>query len=339
MKKLRVNAQNGNYIIDIGKDLLSDALNNIEGKYAVITDNNVYSLYKEKINKNVPVIILEAGEASKNFDVLEDILNRLLKLGLDRSDTLAAFGGGVVGDITGFAASIYKRGINLIQLPTTLLAQVDSSVGGKTAVNLQGGKNMAGTFYQPKRVIIDTEVLNSLDTRQYAAGMAEVIKYGYIASLSLYNNLLNNKIELENIIYECCSIKADIVENDPFDKGERMKLNYGHTLGHAIETTAGYGKYLHGEAVALGVCLAAYLGERLNISPKGLYEQTKELNKKYNLPNETDKALLAQALSLISADKKAVHGIIHMILIDKIGHSVIEPVRIGDIQNILGELC
>lgn len=338
MKKLCVEARNGVYNIDIGKDLLKDAFNSIDGNYAVITDSNVYPLYKDKIDDDTPVIVIDAGEDSKNFTVLEDVLNKLLKLGLDRSDTLVAFGGGVVGDLTGFAASIYKRGINFIQIPTTLLAQVDSSVGGKTGVNLKGGKNMAGTFYQPKRVVIDTDALNTLDKRQYAAGMAEVIKYGYIASKTLYENLLNDNIKTEDMIFECCSIKADIVENDPFDKGERMKLNYGHTLGHAIETTAGYGKYLHGEAVALGMCLAAYLGERLNISPIGLCEQTKEINKKYNLPYKIDNSLLKHALLHIGSDKKAKHGVIHMILIDEIGHSVIEPVSSEDIQSILGEL-
>lgn len=338
MRTIPINAQNGQYNIDIGRNLLSKEFENINGKYAIITDSNINGYYGYLLPKDVPVIVIEAGESSKNFNTLEDILNNLLDYGLDRKDVLVAFGGGVVGDITGFAASIYKRGINLVQIPTTLLSQVDSSVGGKTAVNLKSGKNMAGTFYQPKRVIIDCDVLNTLDERQYAAGMAEVIKYGYIASKSLYDNLLAGNILIEDIIYECCSIKADIVESDPFDYGERMKLNYGHTLGHAIETAAGYGAYLHGEAVALGMCLAAYLGEKLNISQTNLFEKTKELNKKYNLPYEVDKILINNALEYIGSDKKAEHGIIRLILIDKIGHAVIEPVSVKDIQTIIGEL-
>jgi 3-dehydroquinate synthase len=254
---------------------------------------------------------------------------------MNRDDTLVALGGGVIGDIAGFAAAVYKRGISFVQAPTTLLAMVDSSVGGKVAVNLPGGKNMAGAFYQPEAVFADVRVLDTLDSRQYAAGMAEVIKYGYIADNRLLEKLKRNEYEIESVIYDCCSIKAAYVEEDPYDKGIRMQLNYGHTIGHAIETAAGYGKYLHGEAVAVGMLAAARMGERLGISPAGLADETAGLLKQYGLPHTLDRALLAKAADTIARDKKAAGGKVDFVLIDKPGHATTKKLDIETITEYM----
>jgi 3-dehydroquinate synthase len=224
----------------IGKGIINDAIAENYGNHAVITDKNVARLYAGKLDaKNI--IELEPGEGSKSFAELERILDFMLDEGINRNDAVVAIGGGVVGDIAGLAAAIFKRGIDFIQVPTTLLAMVDSSVGGKVAVNLSGGKNMVGAFYQPKAVYADISTLDTLNERQYAAGMAEVIKYGYIADADMLASLKEKSFDVESIIFDCCSIKADYVAKDPFDTGVRMQLNYGHTIGHAIETAAGYG--------------------------------------------------------------------------------------------------
>lgn len=335
--ELKVNAANGSYAIEIGNKLLGAYQPDAFKRYVVITDKNVYGLYGKAFDPK-RCIVLPAGEQSKNFNTLKKILDQLLVLGIDRSDAVIALGGGVVGDIAGFAAAIFKRGTKLIQIPTTLLAQVDSSVGGKTAVNLEGGKNMVGTFYQPNLVIADTDVLKTLDKRQYAAGMAEVIKYGYIADEEMYSSLKAGEYEIEKIVYYCCQIKASIVEKDPFDTGERMKLNYGHTIGHAIESAAGYGTLLHGEAVAVGMVYAAWVGECLGISPEGLTQDTKELVQKMGLPDSVDTPILKKALAYLAADKKAEDGKINFVLIDKVGHAVLEKLKIADIQKIVKEL-
>ncbi len=334
--KLKVNAVNGSYDIKIGGGLISADILSAYTNYAVITDENVLKLYGGHFDPE-KTIVLKPGEESKSFENLHMILERLLGMGLNRGDAVVALGGGVVGDIAGFAAAVYKRGARFVQIPTTLLAQVDSSVGGKVAVNLDGGKNMAGAFYQPEVVIADTDALSSLDARQYAAGMAEVIKYAYIADAELYVKLKEGGGDISDIIHTCCAIKADIVEQDPFDHGLRMILNYGHTIGHALETAAGYGKFLHGEAVALGMVYAALIGEKLGISPGGLMEDTKALVSLYDLPYTVESGILKAALGYISADKKAERDGISFIFIDSVGSAVIKKVETEKILNILGE--
>ncbi len=334
--KLRVNAQNGAYDIRIGSGLIADEALIGYDRYAVITDDVVYPLYGGRFERE-QCYILPAGEASKNMREYEGILEFLLKRNLGRTDAVVALGGGVVGDIAGFAAATFKRGVGFVQVPTTLLAQVDSSVGGKVAVNLPGGKNMAGAFYQPSSVIADTDTLKTLDKRQYAAGMAEVIKYAYIASAPLHTMLAEQKFEIEQVIYDCCAIKAKYVEQDPFDKGVRMQLNYGHTFGHAIEAAAGYGAYLHGEAVAMGMALAAYVGERLSVSPGGLARDTAALLKAYGLPHEVDGKLKDKLAGYLGTDKKAEHGAVDFILIDRIGHAAIQKIALTELAKLLKE--
>lgn len=334
MQKLQVKADNGTYDICIGEGVLSQW--EPDKDYAVITDRNIYEKHKDKFPKEAYAAILEPGEQTKNLSDVEKILDALAERGVDRSAALVAFGGGVVGDITGLAAALYKRGIRFIQVPTTLLAQVDSSVGGKVGVNLLSGKNLAGVFLQPEVVLIDTRMLETLPPREFAAGMAEVIKYAFIASAPLYEKLMERSVPMEDMIAECCAVKARYVEQDPYDTGVRMQLNYGHTLGHAIESAAGYGQYLHGEAVAIGMVYAARIGEMLGISPAGLTEKTQALVQMYDLPSEVPADLLKAALEYLGNDKKVVDGKIQFVLIDEIGHAKTVGLTTSEIAQMLG---
>lgn len=338
MRNVFVDADNGRYDIVIGSGILSDEPLREYTDYAVVTDDVVYPLFGNSFPE-AKWIVLPSGEASKSIQNLEMIYQKLMEYEIDRKGAVAALGGGVIGDITGFAAATFKRGIAFVQYPTTLLAQVDSSVGGKVAVNLPGGKNMVGAFYQPAAVVADTQTLETLDARQYAAGMAEVIKYAYIYDERLYEILMEGSAEIDGIVGRCCEIKADYVKRDPYDTGIRMQLNYGHTIGHAIETVAGYGTFLHGEAVAMGMVYAAKLGEVLGISPKGLAENTQILLEKYHLPVSAEPGILEEALGILLADKKAEGGFIHFILIDQIGHAITQKLKAREIQKIIKELC
>lgn len=337
MEKVQVNADNGSYEILIGKDILNDSYLKAFTNYAVITDEIVYSLYKERF-PDAKFIVLKAGETSKSMENLEFIYDRLMEFKMDRGGILAALGGGVVGDICGFAAATFKRGIRFVQYPTTLLSQVDSSVGGKVAVNLKSGKNMVGAFYQPVAVFADTDTLQTLDKRQYAAGMAEVIKYAYIADSKLHQDLQHGGETIDTIVKRCCEIKADYVRQDPYDTGIRMQLNYGHTIGHAIETVAGYGRFLHGEAIAIGMVYAARLGEALGISPGGLAQDTISLLRKYGLPVMLEKDILLDALQILLSDKKAEGGDIYFVLIDRVGHAITRKLPLDVIQKTVKEM-
>ena len=334
--KLEVNAPYGKYDIVFEKNIIGEQLIRSYQNYVVVTDSNVAELYGRRFAAERQMV-LEPGEQSKDMKHLEKILAFLNETGIDRDGVVVALGGGVVGDITGLAASLYKRGIQLIQIPTTLLAQVDSSVGGKVAANMPWGKNMIGAFYNPSVVYIDTSVLDSLDKRQYAAGMAEVIKYAYIADNELYSDLCEGNDDIDSIVYRCCVIKKRYVEEDPFDTGARMELNYGHTLGHAIEAAAGYGTFLHGEAVAIGMVYAAMIGERQGVSPKGLINNTIEMLEKYELPSRIEKDLLYRAIELLGTDKKILDGKINFILLEEIGRAVRIPLRINEVAAILKE--
>ena len=336
MQNIRVDAVNGQYDIKIGSGELKKLASYLAPfhKVLIVTDENVFSHY-EQVIKNYPVLVVPAGEHSKSHEILLKIYDELLQSGMTRADAVVAFGGGVVGDLAGFAAASFKRGMQFVQIQTTLLAQVDSSVGGKVGVNLPGGKNMVGAFYQPDLVVADMDTLDTLPPREVAAGMAEIIKYGYIADKILYSRLKEQKASREEMVYTCCSIKAGYVKKDPFDLGVRMQLNYGHTMGHAIETVSGYGKYLHGEAVAIGMCLAARIGERLGISPKGLAEGTQELVELYGLPSQTDEQTLKDACDVLMRDKKVKDGNIQFVLIDKIGHAVLENLKPEGIAGLI----
>ncbi|GFO71472.1 3-dehydroquinate synthase [Bathymodiolus japonicus methanotrophic gill symbiont] len=311
----------------------------------IVTNETIAPLYLEQVSKHLQqyqleVVVLADGEQYKNLVTMEHIFAALLGKRFSRNSTIIALGGGVVGDISGFAAACYQRGIAFIQIPTTLLAQVDSSVGGKTGVNHALGKNMIGAFYQPQCVIIDVNVLQTLDDRQLAAGLAEVIKYGLIRDASFFSWIESNiesllardQNALTYIIEQSCRNKAEIVASDERESGVRAILNLGHTFGHAIETGMGYGRYLHGEAVAIGTCQAADLSRRMGWLNDEDVSRVVALFQKAGLPTEPPTDLSAEEfIKLMAVDKKNVDGDIRLILLKKIGEaslpvSVEEPV-------------
>jgi 3-dehydroquinate synthase len=350
MKLLTVALNNGrSYPIYIGSGLLNQGellTQHIQSKQVAIVSNvTVAPLYLAKLQTSLQsyqleTIILPDGEQYKTLQYLEQIFDQLLTHKFSRNATIIALGGGVIGDMTGFAAACYQRGIAFIQIPTTLLAQVDSSVGGKTGVNHALGKNMIGAFCQPQCVIADADVLDSLDDRQLAAGLAEVIKYGLIRDpeflLWLENNmprlLARDKAALAYAIERSCLNKAQVVSEDEFETGVRATLNLGHTFGHAIETGSGYGQYLHGEAVAIGICLAADLSKRLNWLTKQDFARIIALIKAAQLPILPPAEMSAERfIALMSVDKKNIDGKIRLILLEALGKATL-PVYVEQSQ-------
>ncbi len=351
MEKLRVNIPKREYDIIIDKDILKNTgeyINKVFNgeKIAVVTDSNVGPLYADKVLGSLDaagfktcLITVPAGEKSKCSDCLLRLYDEMLAFGLTRSDLIIALGGGVVGDLTGYAAASLLRGIPYVQIPTTLLAQVDSSVGGKVAIDLPQGKNLVGAFNQPKAVIIDTECLKTLEPRVLSDGMAEVIKYGAIKDKNLFELLegIKNTQELfakiDKIIYNCCDIKRQVVEEDEFDKGGRMILNFGHTFGHAIEKQYNYETYTHGEAVGVGMRMACEYGERLGITPKGTAERMLKILESYNLPTdiEISKTELSEA---VAVDKKGEGSKINLILLKEIGDVLIRKFEKSEFLEI-----
>jgi 3-dehydroquinate synthase len=337
MKKLLVELGDRSYPIYIGAGLLNQPellSQHIKARQVVIVSNaTIAPLYLDKVLKNLPnfdveTVILPDGEQFKTLEYVTHIFDKLLACKFSRNSTLIALGGGVIGDMGGFAAACYQRGIAFLQIPTTLLAQVDSSVGGKTGVNHPLGKNMIGAFYQPQCVIADADVLDTLDDRQLSAGLAEVIKYGLIRDIKFFEWLENNinellardKKALAYAIEQSCLNKAEIVAEDETETGVRATLNLGHTFGHAIETGTGYGTYLHGEAVAIGTCQAADLSRRKGWLNDADVERIIALFKKCNLPAYPPKEIDSDRfIELMSVDKKNVNGQIRLILLTKIG--------------------
>ncbi len=340
MEKIRVELAERSYNIFIGSNTLEgigDKLKLFElgPKIAIVSNPTVFQLYGERVLESVKkagfdllTVIIPDGEEYKNLLWVQHIYDELLRHKLDRLSALIALGGGVIGDITGFAASTYMRGISYIQIPTTLLAQVDSSVGGKTGVNHKLGKNMIGTFWQPRLVWIDAETLKTLPKRELLAGIAEVIKYGVIQDKELFDflevnrdKILNlDKDALTHIIKRSCEIKAEVVSKDEREAGLRAILNYGHTVGHAIETVTEYKKYLHGEAVAIGMCIEARLSQMLNFIDRDQVFRIRGLIDFYGLPSQVPADLdLNSMFSSIQLDKKAVAGELKFILPEKIG--------------------
>ena len=286
----------------------------------------------EKIGCLVEHVLLPDGEQYKTLDSLNLIFTALLKANHGRDTTIVALGGGVIGDVAGYAAASYQRGVRFIQIPTTLLAQVDSSVGGKTAVNHELGKNMIGAFYQPSAVIVDTLTLNTLPKREVNAGLAEVIKYGAILDFPFFQWLeqhIDNLVALDQnalqqCIARCCQLKADIVARDETEKGDRVLLNLGHTFGHAIETYLGYGNWLHGEAVSAGCMMAAALSEKLgDLTPHDVARLEKLLTRA-NLPTVSPDGMTAQDyLPLMMRDKKVLNGKLRLVLLKALGQAYV----------------
>ena len=341
MQTLTVDLGDRSYPIHIGSGLLKHPAliqDHIQGATtAIVSNETIAPLYLEALHqitapyKNTDVILPD-GEKYKTLEVEQQIFTDMLSARCDRKSTLLALGGGVVGDMTGFAAACYQRGIHFIQVPTTLLAMVDSSVGGKTGVNHPLGKNMIGAFHQPQCVLIDIDTLDTLDDQQLSAGLAEVIKYGFIRDPAFLDWLDNNmqkllqrdKEALAYAIYRSCQHKAEIVAADEREAGQRALLNLGHTFGHAIETGMGYGEWLHGEAVAVGMVMAAELSQKMGwIEPEDV-ERVRQLLLKANLPIEPPKEISAEQFAqLMSIDKKVQDGVLSLVLMQSYGESIV----------------
>lgn len=319
----------------------------------IITDSHVEEPYANRAAESlaaagaaVDLLVVEPGEQTKSTDSAAWLWQKLLEVGTDRKSVIVAVGGGVVGDLAGFVAATFARGLAFFQVPTTLLAQVDSSVGGKVGVNLPGAKNMVGAFWQPAGVLIDTDVLASLPEREYRAGLAEVVKYGMILDAEFFAYLeahapgLNTRSAdvLAYTIARCCRLKADVVEQDEREEtGLRAVLNYGHTFGHALEAVTGYDAWLHGEAVAIGMTCAARLAERLGrIGPELLRRQTALLGA-LQLPVEVGRADHQDLLAAMQRDKKVEHGRLRFVLPARLGHvEVVDGVPLAEVAAALG---
>jgi len=340
MKTLSVALPGREYDILIERGLLAQAGERIRAvlpkaaKLAVVTDSNVESLYSKTVLDSLTsagyeaaLFPIPAGEESKNPSQLVRLWEGFMEFGLTRTDGVAALGGGVVGDLAGFAAATILRGVDFVQIPTTLLAQVDSSVGGKVAVDLKAGKNLAGAFYQPKLVLMDPEVLNTLDLPEFTDGMAEVVKYGCIRDAGFFDFLAarpdRKKLmqEIEHILYTCCEIKRQVVMEDERDTGLRMILNFGHTLGHAYELAGHYVEWSHGEAVAAGMCAAARLGVALGVTPEELPKQLEDVLASLGQVTQIS-CTMDDYAAAIGLDKKGAGAEINLILLDKMGHAV-----------------
>jgi 3-dehydroquinate synthase len=349
VSRVRVHLSERSYDIEIGAGLLAQAGDFIAARTRVshavtITDANVASPYSQAVEESlgaagarVDRLTVEPGEPSKSVASAERLWNAMLAAGADRKTVVVAVGGGVVGDLAGFVAATFARGLPFVQVPTTLLAQVDSSVGGKVGVNLPGAKNMVGAFWQPLGVLIDTATLASLPGREYRAGLAEVVKYGVILDADFFAWLeshveeINRREEaaLEHVIARCCRLKADVVEADERETtGLRAVLNYGHTFCHAIEAVTGYGEFLHGEAVAIGMMCAARLAMSLGRIDDSLVARQRALLLALHLPIETPPVSDEELLAAMQRDKKVEHGRLRFILPTRLGHMEL----VGDVD-------
>ena len=349
MKKLNVDLEKNSYDIIIGENYINEFPEYIRGVYEgsklfVITDSNVHEIYKEKYSEmfngfDYTVYILEAGEKNKHIGIMQGIYSAMVKSEIKRKDMVIAFGGGVVGDVAGFAASTYLRGVNFIQIPTTIVSQVDSSVGGKVGVDLPEGKNLIGAFHQPKLVLIDNQFLTTLSNRYFYYGFAEIVKYGCIYDKIFFNKLVditenveeisstvsdNDKFRchlmkyINELVYRSCEIKKEVVEKDEKEEQLRMILNFGHTIGHAIEQYTNYEVYSHGEAISTGVIDIIKIGEKKGITKDGQLNPVEKLLKSLNLPTSINYPV-EEIKNIMRRDKKSVSGGINFVFLKEIG--------------------
>ena len=350
MNKVNININNDskiNYDILVRSGLIKESgklvKEVIRGKRAlIVTDDVVNKLYTETVKESLEkeniitsVCVLKNGEINKNIESIYNIYSSLAKNELSRKDMIIALGGGVIGDMAGYAAATWMRGIDFVQMPTTLLACVDSSVGGKTGINIKEGKNLVGAFHSPKLVIMDSDFLNTLPNREFNAGMAEVIKHAFLFDNKLLEYLENNNsFDMDFILKRNCELKGHIVEIDYKEKKERMFLNFGHTIGHSVENAAGYGVLLHGEAVAIGVVFAIEYGIKKGITKdKTLLERAKNILNKFSLPTAIPNNInLKEAIKL---DKKRSNDEINFVFLEEIEKPLISKVTINDIINFL----
>ena len=323
MRRIRINAENGSYDVCIGEGLIERAGELARfPRMAIVTEENVAPLYLEKLRASLEAAgvevfekVLPAGEQTKCMQYLMEIYEFLLESKLRRSDAVAALGGGVIGDLAGFAAATSMRGIGFVQIPTSLLAQVDSSVGGKVAIDFGGAKNMVGSFYQPDIVLADTGALATLPERQFRAGMAEVVKYAAIADESLINTIESG--DVAQMVTRCVQIKADVVEQDPLDKGVRALLNFGHTAGHSVESLSDF-SLLHGEAVAVGMSIMTRVGEYMGETETGTAERLDAIMKAQGLDTRCSYSA-EDIVAQMGMDKKAEADGVRAVLISRIG--------------------
>lgn len=335
------------YEVIIGSNLYASLGERIQslgkkGKIAIISDSNVFPIYGKMIEDILQKsefetcsYVLQAGEESKNGTNYLSILNFLAENKLTRSDTLIALGGGVIGDITGFAAATYLRGISFIQIPTTLLAMVDSSVGGKTAIDLPAGKNLVGAFYQPDLVLCDITTLDTLPENVFIDGCAEVIKYSILYDRALFNHLYEHGLDFdrESVVARCVTLKRDVVAEDEFDTGARQKLNLGHTIGHGIEAHSNYG-ISHGQAVAIGTVIVSKAAMAMNICDHNTFERIKDIISRFYLPLSTQ-ATSDELLSFALSDKKRAGSKINLILPRQIGECIIHTISIDELHAFI----
>lgn len=345
MKTVTVSASK-NYDVIIGsgvQNFIGDFLQKSGYRnVAIISDTNVWPLYGDSVSKNITVsgirccsYVFPAGEASKTGEVYLDILNFLAENHITRTDAIIALGGGVVGDMTGFAAATFLRGISFIQMPTSLLAMVDSSVGGKTAIDLPAGKNLAGSFYQPSLVLCDLDTLSTLPKEIFRDGCAEIIKYGVLYDPTLFSHLLDKGLDFdqEDVISRCVELKRNVVNEDEFDRGSRQKLNLGHTIGHGIEANSNF-TVSHGQAVAMGISIVSKAGLALGITSPNTYQDVIRVLNKFSLPVSTN----ADANSLYSSalsDKKRSNSTINLIIPCEIGNCCIYPTETTNLKSFI----
>ncbi len=353
MRRLSVDLAGRPYEIHIGSRLL-ERLDDFVGplkpsRLLIVTDAQVRGLYGEAVQAQLQslaptgVVELAGGETGKDMRAVEAVIDALLADGADRKSIVIALGGGVVGDIAGFAAAIYMRGVRFVQVPTTLLAQVDSSVGGKTGVNHPRGKNLIGAFHQPEVVVADTDALRTLPARELSAGLAEVLKHGLLADADYFIRVTRDlprllacdEQALTDAIARSCEIKAAIVARDEKESGERALLNLGHTFGHAIEALTGYGRWLHGEAVGCGMCLAAELSFRLGLISRADVETIVRSIAAARLPTRIEGLDCLAAIESMRGDKKSEAGEIRFILLERIGHAIQRPVPRAVLEETL----
>lgn len=344
MKKLTVETKNESYDIIIQEELLKDISSYLpEDKVFLITNNNLAKIYPDFISNFEEKIVIEDGEQHKNFETFQYVIEELLRKKIERNNTIVVFGGGVTGDIGGFAAASVLRGVKFIQIPTTLLAQVDSSIGGKTGFNTKYGKNLIGAFYQPKKVLIDPCILKTLDEKQIKTGLGEVVKYAFIEKSCTKEqkfylfDYLHTNFEYKDIIYKSCALKASVVSHDEKEKGLRAILNFGHTFAHAIETITGYSEFTHGEAVAMGIKSAFELSLNMGFIDKQYFTDALNLIDKFNLaPVYKIDCNKDEYINIMHSDKKVQNSKIRLVLPVKKGEvKIFDNIETEEIKKVI----
>ncbi|MGI6751123.1 MAG: 3-dehydroquinate synthase [Anaerovoracaceae bacterium] len=350
MIKISVPLTHKGYEILIGENIMKELsrisqLGNYE-KVIVVSDENIWGLHGDTLSSAlkeaaIPFTsqIIPPGEEAKNLSMLEHLYESFSEAHLDRNDLIIAFGGGVIGDLAGFAAATWMRGLDFIQIPTTLLAQVDSAIGGKTAINMKSGKNLIGAFHQPRLVLSEMSFLKTLPSREIKCGIAEMVKYGAILSKKMIDLLKEpiDKLSLPHLIADCCSLKSHVVTEDEKDKGRRMILNFGHTFGHAVEKLGNYSRYNHGEAVAIGMVIAAAFGEKTGITKKGCRDYIKQILSAQGIESHCPYSF-KQIGDAMAGDKKSRGKGIDLILLQDIGEATIVNYPLELIKQTLSEV-